>query len=325
MRTCPTVSVIIPAYGHSKYILQTLDSVFAQSFQDYEVIVVNDGSPDETAEFLNSLVSSGRIRYFEQPNQGVAVARNLGITHSHGKYIALLDDDDLWPPDKLKWQVAELESSDAVLIGGVAGSIGVDGSLQAPVGAPDELRVYAFEDLLDGSPFLSPGQTLIRRSALESVGGFDREIWGADDFDLWLGLSLHGPVRRRNRLALYYRTHDSNASRNLIRMILNMKKVIEKRLSGYRGRSGSDCESRAYQELFRYLGHPLIMQIKDAVMRFPPDVRTFSKNFLTLLRVFGLQLSKDVKLRRLFVAFILQRYDNLRAKLLCARSEANRA
>ena len=321
----PLVSVIVPAYGHANYILETLESVFQQTFQDFELIVVNDGSPDETAEVLALLISSGKIRYFEQPNQGVAVARNLGITNSHGRYIALLDDDDLWPPDKLEWQVAELESSDAVLIGGIAGSIGVDGSLQAPVGAPDEVRLYAFEDLFDGSPFLSPGQTLIRRSAFESAGGFDREIWGADDFDLWLGLSLHGPVIRRNRLALYYRTHDSNASRNLIRMILNVKKVIEKRLFGYRDRCGSDCKSRAYQELFRYLGHPLIMQIKGAGLRFPPDITTFSKNFVTLLRVFGLQLYRDVKLRRLFTAYILQRCDNLRAKMLGARSEANRA
>jgi glycosyltransferase involved in cell wall biosynthesis len=78
----PLVSVIIPAYGHAEYILQTLDSVFAQTFRDYEVIVVNDGSPDATAEVLRPLVEAGRIRYFEIPNAGVAAARHFAQSAS---------------------------------------------------------------------------------------------------------------------------------------------------------------------------------------------------------------------------------------------------
>src|SRR4051794_22002333 len=117
----PLVSVIIPTYKHRDYVLRTLESVFAQTFTDYEIIVVNDGSPDDTADVLRPLVEAGRIRYIEQPNAGQASARNRGIAEARGEFIAMLDDDDLWPAGKLEWQVAEMHrDSDAVVIYGFA-------------------------------------------------------------------------------------------------------------------------------------------------------------------------------------------------------------
>src|ERR1044071_9954613 len=106
----PTVSVVIPTYKHPRYILETLDCVFQQTFTDLEVIVVNDGSPDNTADLLKPLAESGRIKYIEQANAGQAVARNRGIERATGQYVAILDDDDLWPADKIEWQVRELQS-----------------------------------------------------------------------------------------------------------------------------------------------------------------------------------------------------------------------
>jgi glycosyltransferase involved in cell wall biosynthesis len=103
----PLISVIIPTYRHRDFILRTLDSVFAQTRGDYEIIVVNDGSPDDTKTVLTPLVDAGRIRYVEQPNGGQSQARNRGLELARGKYIAFLDDDDLWPPDKLEWQTEE--------------------------------------------------------------------------------------------------------------------------------------------------------------------------------------------------------------------------
>src|SRR5690348_1122151 len=107
----PRVTVVIPTYRHRDFILQTLDSVFAQTMRDFEVIVVNDGSPDDTAALLAPLVATSRVAYFEQPNQGQSRARNLGIQHARGQYIALLDDDDLWPRDKLEWQAQFLDDN----------------------------------------------------------------------------------------------------------------------------------------------------------------------------------------------------------------------
>src|SRR5271170_3450676 len=99
------VSVVIPTYNHRDFVVEALESVFAQTFTDYEVIVVNDGSPDDTAAVLRPYIESGRIRYIEQENRGQAGARNRGLAEARGEFVAYLDDDDLWLRDKLAWQV----------------------------------------------------------------------------------------------------------------------------------------------------------------------------------------------------------------------------
>src|SRR5438552_9364698 len=105
----PTVSVIIPVYNTALYVKETLESVFGQTYTDYEVIVVNDGSPD-TAELEKVLAPyRDRIVYLEQDNEGVASARNTAILAAQGRYVALLDSDDLWLPDYLRVQIGILE------------------------------------------------------------------------------------------------------------------------------------------------------------------------------------------------------------------------
>jgi len=117
----PRVTVIIPVYGHRDHVLAALESVFSQTFKDFEVIVVNDGSPDDSAELLRPLASAGKIRYIEQENRGQAAARNRGLSEATGEFVALLDDDDQWPADKLEWQVAYLDASpDVGVVGGRA-------------------------------------------------------------------------------------------------------------------------------------------------------------------------------------------------------------
>src|SRR5438128_5360345 len=113
-RLRPRVSVVIPTYRRQDMIINTLESVFLQTFQDFEVIVVNDGSPDETAQLLAPLAASGRIRYLEKCNQGQAAARNRGLAEATGEFISFLDDDDLWPADKLEWQVSYLERNPSI-------------------------------------------------------------------------------------------------------------------------------------------------------------------------------------------------------------------
>ena len=103
MANVPLVSVVIPTYNSPDYLIQTLETVLAQTFTDYEVLVINDGSTDNTLERLKPY--QNRIRLIDQPNGGIGVARNRGIDEAWGKYVALLDHDDLWMPDKLQWQV----------------------------------------------------------------------------------------------------------------------------------------------------------------------------------------------------------------------------
>jgi glycosyltransferase involved in cell wall biosynthesis len=260
----PTVSAIICTFNHRDYVLEALQSVFDQTFANYEVIVVNDGSPDDTGELLRPLVQEGRIRYFEQQNRGQAAARNYGIAQARGEFVAFLDDDDAWPPDKLEWQIETLrQEQDAILVYGSCAFLGAGIESRWPVG--DAPSGYVFEHFATGSAGIgSPGQTLIQRTALAQIGGFDEDIWGVDDWELYLRLARLGRFVYRDRVALWYRRHASNASRDFSRMYLNCLKVFNKHLAGRR-----DISDRVRRQSLRWirrswsasaarLGHELI-------------------------------------------------------------------
>jgi glycosyltransferase involved in cell wall biosynthesis len=224
------VSVIIPTYNHGHTVGRAIASAQQQSYADLEIVVVNDGSPDDTAERLQPLAASGAIRYLEQPNGGQAAARNAGLALARGEYVAFLDDDDWWPEDKLAWQVAALEEQrDAVLVYGDYVRVEPDSACSAPIETrcPDGADTKAFRD---GCWIVSLGQTLIRRSAIEAAGPFDEAIWGSDDWDLYLRLAAVGPFMHRRRVALYYQLHDANASWNAVRHVEGHFRVMRKHL-----------------------------------------------------------------------------------------------
>lgn len=228
----PKVSIIIPTYKHRDFVLATLDSVFAQTFTDYEVIVVNDGSPDDTAEVLRPLAEAGRIRYIEQANAGQAAARNRGIAEAQGEFIALLDDDDLWPPEKLERQV-EVLRSDANAILAYGSSTGFeDGGCSHP--GPDAPSGLVESEFLERNWITSPGQTLIRKEALDRIGGFDPQLWGVDDWDLYIRLTPLGKFLYDSKPALYYRMHATNASKDVWRMYVQACRLVEKHRDKFR-------------------------------------------------------------------------------------------
>ena len=256
------VSVIIPTYNHQGYVLETLESLWAQTFKDYEVIVINDGSPDNTAELLRPLAKAGRITYIEQPNAGQAAARNRGLAEARGEYIAFLDDDDLWPPNKLQWQVDCLNTRPELsLVGGVATTFeGIAPATGKPRGTTKELP---FELFFCGNPFDSPGQTLIRAAALKEVGGFDVSVWGADDLDLYMKLALKGKMEISPAVALFYRVHSGNASKDLKRMMINCRKVACKHLPEVPADRRKEVQDKIDWWLYNYLGRRFIQMAKS--------------------------------------------------------------
>ena len=259
----PTVSVIIPTYNHRDFVLAALDSVFAQTFTDYEVIVINDGSPDDTATLLRPLADSGRIRYLEQENTGQSIARNRGIAEAQGEFIALLDDDDLWPPDKLEWQMdAMARHPDAGMVGGPTTIVDVFGT---PLSRTDFVPELTFKFCVTECPFVSPGQTLIRASLLRRLGGLDPNIWGADDWDLWLRIAKTSRIVTEDRDALLYRKHAANASKSLCRMVDNCLRVADKHLAEISPHERPKATRTAYLWLYSTQGKPLVSKIKETV------------------------------------------------------------
>jgi glycosyltransferase involved in cell wall biosynthesis len=265
MLNAPKISVIIPTYRHRDFILRTLDSVFAQTLLDYEIIVINDGSPDDTGNVLAPLIAAGRIQYLEQKNQGQSRARNCGLERARGKYIAFLDDDDLWPPDKLEWQMDFLEKNPGVaLVGGVFQMIDEMGNMGT------RWKVYpdiTFESLFLANPFISPGQTLIRTDVLKELGGMNVTIWGADDWDLWFRTAKKSRIVMQDRMALYYRDHPGNASKQTARLLKACCLTINLHLQAVPQKLRKNLRHAAYRTLYWGLGMLLVETAKKRLRR----------------------------------------------------------
>jgi glycosyltransferase involved in cell wall biosynthesis len=188
----PTVSVVIPAYNAEQTILETIESVLGQSFKDFELIVINDGSTDKTLDLL-SLLKHFQLKVFSYSNGGLPVARNRGIAHSSGKYIAFLDADDLWTSDKLELQVSALENCPEA---GVAYSWTCNMSADGDTFYPGISVLYTgnvYSELLIENFIASGSNCLIRREAIDTVGEFDSSLKSYEDWDYWLRLALKWP------------------------------------------------------------------------------------------------------------------------------------
>ncbi|MBD2449488.1 glycosyltransferase [Nostoc sp. FACHB-152] len=188
----PKISVIIPAYNAEKTIAETIKSVQKQTFSDFELIVINDGSKDRTVEIVES-IQDERLKIFSYENGGLPVARNRGISQATGEFIAFLDADDLWTADKLERQLIALEENPEA---GVAYSwtcfMDVDEQGKPLSFLPSPRYAFTgnvYEKLLVSDFIHNGSNTLIRRQALESTGGFDPACPGCADWDYWLRLS----------------------------------------------------------------------------------------------------------------------------------------
>ncbi len=286
----PEISVIIPTYNHEEFIEQTLESVFEQTFTDYEIIVVNDGSPDETSKRLKPYLKKRKIRYYEkEKNEGQAAARNLGLSKAKGTFIAFLDDDDLWPPDKLRWQRDCLKSFELTAVGGPCGFI-EDGRKIRPQKNEEEKR-FKYADFFHGNPFVSPGQVLIRADALHHIGGFDESLWGTDDLDLWMHLSKTGEILMKPKLSLWYRRHSVNASKDRIRMLENSKKVIDKNSQLPDKQKSRQLTCYGYRWIYRYAGRELVVEAKNSIKKL--YFKQFFQAMFYFTKTFFPQIFKD--------------------------------
>jgi glycosyltransferase involved in cell wall biosynthesis len=187
----PLISVIIPTYNRGWIIKEAIDSVMAQNYRDFELIIVDDGSTDNTSDILNSY--HGDILVFRQENRGVSAARNRGIVEASGRFIAFLDSDDLWLPQKLFRQVEFFNKNPDAKICQTEETWIRNGVRVNPKRKHKKPCGMIFEPSL-ALCLISPSAVMIRRSLFEKVGGFDETLPACEDYDLWLRISCRYPV-----------------------------------------------------------------------------------------------------------------------------------
>ncbi|MDP4978304.1 MAG: glycosyltransferase [Desulfobacterales bacterium] len=189
--TDPLVSIIIPTYNRAWIVRDAIDSVLGQTYADFELIVVDDGSTDRTPQILDAY--GDRLRVIRQANQGVSAARNRGIGASSGPLIALLDSDDIWLPGKLSVQVDFFRKNPAALICQTE-EIWIRNGLRVNPGKRHRKPSgVIFERSLDLC-LVSPSAVMVRRALLEVVGLFDENLPACEDYDLWLRVGCRFPV-----------------------------------------------------------------------------------------------------------------------------------
>jgi len=232
----PLVSIIIPAYNVSSYIGDALHSVLVQDFKSYEVIVVNDGSTDIPQ--LEKVLEPYRdqIHYIQQANRGISAARNAALRVARGKFIALLDADDVWREGKLTEQLAFMDQSqfdmvyaDALLIGDVPWPAGTTFMDRSPSDGPVTLN-----SLLDLSVTVVVSTVLMRRDLVEQVGGFDESDRNlTEDFDLWLRLARAGArIGYQRKVLAEYRYRSDSISAHRIKLHEAALRVLQKTRAG---------------------------------------------------------------------------------------------
>lgn len=268
----PKISVIIPTYNRAHCVKDAIDSVLAQSFRDFELIVVDDGSTDGTSKVVSAY--GDRLKMIRQVNSGVSAARNAGIEASHGKWVAFLDSDDTWEPDKLKVQAEDLRGNRGVVAHMVDGIIC---DVQTPYlslfelrGLRDEFARKPFRERALCDVLMTPFFTscwMLRRKALEAAGFFDPSMKVFEDFDLLTRIALEGPffvncylgsnVRRRPggsfSLSNLYQREQVQSLENLVhtyrRLKLDMRLTSSERQHVCRSLSGIRCELAAQHRL----------------------------------------------------------------------------
>ena len=320
-QTTPTVTVVIPAYNAMRYLAETMETVLNQTYQDFEVLVVNDGSTDETPNWVNKLSEKEpKVRMVSQANQGLAGARCTGVTNARGKYVAFVDADDLWKPTKLEKQVNSLENNPQAGIcytwTALADS---DGKATGRVIA-SHAEGNVWQQMTEMNIVCCGSTPMIRRSCFDDVGLFDRAISPSDDWDMWWRISAKYEFTVIKEPLILYRQHPNNSSKKCDHMLATSRVLIERNFANAPTEL-LHLRSRSYGCIYLYLGWRAIenndyeqaSQFRQQAIAHRP------------------QLAYSAKSIRLYIAILTQRwlgadfYDRLKAVIFSLRRRGIRA
>jgi glycosyltransferase involved in cell wall biosynthesis len=260
-----TVSVIMPAYNVERYLAEAVDSVLAQTYRDFELVIVNDGSTDGTLAIAERYRDAHpeHIRIVSQANRGLAAARNAGMRAATGAIFALLDSDDGWAPEYLSEQMQVLNANANIAI--VTGNAITRGGAQSgqpvrPVPddrpAPDLIEILRDERAI----FI---MSLVRREVADRIGGFDERFRTNEDYDFWIRAALAGFRFARNPAPLaFYRRHDHSLSASESRMLAGILRVFRKTLPGCVDRPAA--HAIVVRQIARFEGELVAAEARDA-------------------------------------------------------------
>lgn len=228
----PKVSVIIPTYNRAALISRALDSVLTQTFKDFDIVVIDDGSVDNTKEVIKPYLD--RIRYIYQTNGGISAARNRGIQESTGQYIAFLDSDDYWAPEKLQYQVEILDRDPKVGIVYVRMPI-VNEQGEVLGMKPNGISGRNFQELLRVWGDLPTSSVMTRRECFERLGLFDEHLPPMEDIDMWIRIAHDYNLHEiEGKTLAYYWRHDHQITQDLIKVYSGLVKVHDKILRTFK-------------------------------------------------------------------------------------------
>jgi glycosyltransferase involved in cell wall biosynthesis len=282
----PKVSVIIPTRNRSRLLRQAIVSVLRQSFQDFEIIIIDDASDDDTRAAVASQPDV-RIRYFRHAaNRGEAASRNAGIAHATGEYIALLDDDDSWLPEKLAVQVQLLDSCSAKV--GVVTTgyfrINIESGETLATILPEK-RGDIYDDLRTQNWVGTPSTVVLRRQCFDKAGLFDEQLAFGVDYDMWIRISRFYHFESVNEPLVRYAVHPDRLTEDS-RIVLRGK---EAQLAKYADYFAGN--RRSYGQYFLSLGVLYCYNrklaegraaLRRAIRIYPYEIRPYVNLFFSL-------------------------------------------
>jgi glycosyltransferase involved in cell wall biosynthesis len=242
------VSVIITTYNYAHFISEAIESVRKQTCRDFEIIIVDDGSSDETREVVTRFPE---VRYIYQTNQGIAAARNAGMRASVGEYLVFLDADDRLLPKALEVGVNSLnEHPECVFVSGHQQMISSDNQ-PLPQPAVVCFTQHNYRAFLDYNYICTVGQVMFRQAIFKSESGFDPTVPGCDDAELYLRIAKDYPVYCHDKIVVQHRVHGSNTSGNREMMLRSMNTIYQRHLAYVQGKPELEILCRQGIELCR--------------------------------------------------------------------------
>lgn len=257
----PQVSVIVPCYNQAHFVGQAIDSVLNQSFKDFELIVVDDGSNDNAKEVV------GRYRdvtYIRQTNLGVSAARNRGLADSNGRYLVFLDADDRLLPEALEIGVRNLnDHPDCAFVWGHSRHIAEDGSSVKSRPKPF-IEQDHYRELLRTNYIRTPAEVMYRRTIFDEIGNFDPSLAGGEDYDLNLRIACRFPVFCHGEIINEYRVNQAGATLNTVPMLKGTLTALRHQRRFVRGnREFEEAYQAGVRSWKEYLGPRLANEVLD--------------------------------------------------------------